>query len=196
MIARRALLAAPLLLIAWPAAAAEAPLWKVEADSTVIFVARQAGAPVEGRFEKFDAEIRFDAENLEASAVAVEIDIASVNSESSDRDQVIRSPDLFDAATWPTARFEAPRFVHAGGDSYEAQGSLTMRDVTRDVVLPFDLKIEDHPDDGALLRARAVGELTVKRLDYGVGQGQWTDTSVVPDEVVIRIEITATRPKP
>ncbi len=194
MIACRALLAGLLSLIVWPAAA-EAPLWKVEADSAVIFIARQSGAPVEGRFEKFDAEIRFDAENLEASAVAVDIDIASVNSESRDRDQVIRSPDLFDAATWPTARFEAPRFVHAGGDSYEAQGSLTMRDVTRDVVLPFELKIEDHPDDPALLRARAVGELTIKRLDYGVGQGQWTDTSVVPDEVAIRIEITASSPK-
>ena len=194
MIACRALLAGLLSLIVWPAAA-EAPLWKVEADSKVIFIASQSGAPVEGRFEKFDAEIRFDAENLEASAVAVDIDIASVNSESRDRDQVIRSPDLFDAATWPTARFEAPRFVHAGGDSYEAQGSLTMRDVTRDVVLPFELKIEDHPDDPALLRARAVGELTIKRLDYGVGQGQWTDTSVVPDEVAIRIEITASSPK-
>ena len=194
MIACRALLAGLLSLIVWPAAA-EAPLWKVEADSKVIFIASQSGAPVEGRFEKFDAEIRFDAENLEASAVAVDIDIASVNSESRDRDQVIRSPDLFDAATWPTARFEAPRFAHAGGDSYEAQGSLTMRDVTRDVVLPFELKIEDHPDDPALLRARAVGELTIKRLDFGVGQGQWTDTSVVPDEVVIRIEITASSPK-
>ncbi len=194
MIACRALLAGLLSLIVWPAAA-EAPLWKVEADSKVIFIASQSGAPVEGRFEKFDAEIRFDAENLEASAVAVDIDIASVNSESRDRDQVIRSPDLFDAAIWPTARFEAPRFVHAGGNSYEAQGSLTMRDVTRDVVLPFELKIEDHPDDPALLRARAVGELTIKRLDYGVGQGQWTDTSVVPDEVAIRIEITASSPK-
>ena len=194
MIARGALFAGLLLTIVWPAAAA-APLWTVEPDSRVVFIARQAGAPVEGRFEKFSAEIRFDAEDLEASSVAVEIDIASVNSESSDRDQVIRSPNLFDAATWPTARFEAPRFVHAGGDSYEAQGSLTMRDVTRDVVLPFDLTIEDHPDDPAALRARAVGELTVKRLDYGVGQGQWTDTSVVPDEVVIRIEITASRAK-
>ncbi len=194
MIVRRALLAALLSLIVWPAVA-ETALWTVEADSQVIFIARQSGAPVEGRFETFSAEIRFDAEDLEASAVAVEIDIASVNSESSDRDQVIRSADLFDAATWPTARFEAPRFVHTGGDGYEAQGSLTMRDVTRDVVLPFDLTIEDHPDDAALLRARAVGELTIKRLNYGVGQGQWKDTSVVPDEVVIRIEITASRPK-
>ncbi|MCG8357429.1 MAG: YceI family protein [Kiloniellales bacterium] len=187
--------AVALLTTAGAPQAAEAPLWSVEPESSVGFVARQAGAPVEGRFERFAAEVRFDAEDLEASRVAVVIEVASVNSESSDRDGVIRSKDLFDVETWPEARFEAARFEHAGGDVYEAHGSLTMRDVTLDVVLPFDLKVENDPDDPALLRARAQGELSVMRLDYGVGQGQWRDTSVVADEVVIRIDITATRPK-
>ena len=123
------------------------------------------------------------------------IDVGSINSDSRDRDQVIRSKDLFDVATWPTALFEAPRFDHQGDGLYEAHGQLTMRDVTRDVVLPFQLTIEDHPDDAARLRAHAVGELSVLRLDYGVGQGQWQDTSVVADDVLIKIDIIATRPK-
>ena len=81
-------------------------------------------------------------------------------------------------------------------DGFEALGSLTLRGVTREVALPFTLTIEDHPEDPGRLHAHAVGELTIKRLDYGVGQGQWTDTSVVADEVVIRIDILASRPKP
>jgi polyisoprenoid-binding protein YceI len=177
------------------AAADEAPRWIVQPESTVGFTAFQAGAPVEGLFERFEAEIRFDPAALEASRVAVLIDVASVNSQSQERDDTIRSAELFDVGTWPTARFEIARFSDKGEGAYVAEGSLTLRDVRREVVLPFALAIEEDPDDPAALRARARGELAVKRLDYGVGQGLWTDTSVVADEVVIRIDILAKRPK-
>ena len=192
---RAAIALCALLSLGATTAAAEAPDWAVEADSNVGFVARQAGAAVEGRFEQFTAEIAFDPAQLESSRVAVEIDIDSVNSESSDRDSTIRSEALFDVATWPTARFEAERFEQTGDNLYTAHGQLTMRDVTREVELPFELTVTDHPSEADALQARAAGELTVLRLDYGVGQGQWQDTSVVANEVVIRIEIIAKRPK-
>jgi len=191
----RGLISLCALLLLGAGTAAAAPGWTVEEDSNVGFVARQAGADVEGRFETFAAEIVFDPAQLDGSRVAVEIDIDSVNSESSDRDQTIRSEALFDVATWPTARFEAERFEQTGDNLYAAHGQLTMRDVTREVVLPFELTITDHPSEADTLQARAAGELTVLRLDYGVGQGLWQDTSVVANEVVIRIEIIARRPK-
>ena len=93
--------------------------------------------------------------------------------------------DLFDAASFPTARFEAPDIVESE-DAFEALGSLTLRDVTQAVALSFTLSVADHPDDPARCapmrsaRSRSSGSI-------GVGQGQWTDTSVVADEVVIRI---------
>ena len=183
-----------LLALAGPAAAGEAPLWSVEPGSSVGFTAFQAGAPVDGLFKKFEAEIRFDPSRPETSRVAVVIDVSSVESGSQDRDDTIRSASLFDAATWPTARFVAERFTAAGGGRYLAHGLLTLRDTTREVVLPFMLRIEDHPDAPAMVLARASGELEVARLDYGVGQGLWTDTSVVADRVVIRIDILARRP--
>ncbi len=181
-----------------PAAAGDAARWTVEPGSRVGFIAQQSGAPVEGVFERFEAEIRFAPGDLAVSRVAVTIDVASVNSQSQDRDQTIRSASLFDVETWPSARFEAERFeavrLEPGGDGeFRALGRLTLRDVTREVVLPFRLGFQDHPDEPGTLRARAVGELTVKRLDYGVGQGLWTDTSVVADEVVIVIDILAKR---
>ena len=66
-----------------------------------------------------------------------------------------------------------------------------MRDVTKDVTLPFTL---DIAEENGVLVAKAVGEITVKRLEYGVGQGQWQDTATVADEVVIGFDLTATRP--
>lgn len=176
-------------------ALAEAPDWSVENGSRVGFIATQGGAPVEGVFEDFVAEIRFDPEALDQSGVTVSIEIASVNSESKDRDDTIRSASLFDVATWPQARFEAQGFTHKGGQDYEAAGRLTMRDVTKDVVLPFTLEVAPHPEKPDLQLAKAKGELKVQRLDYGVGQGLWTDTSVVGNEVVIFIDIQASSPE-
>ena len=184
-----------MLFAAAPATAGEDPAWTVQPDSRVGFTAFQAGAPVEGAFERFEARINFDPAALESSRVEVVIDVASVDSQSKDRDEMIRSANLFDVAVWPEARFQAARFAAKGAGAYEAAGKLTLRDVTRDVVLPFTLTVEDHPEDTGVLLARAQGKLAVKRLDYGVGQGIWTDTSVVADEVEIHIDILATRPK-
>ena len=155
-----------------------------------------AGAPVEGWFERFAGEIRFDPAQLAQSRLWIEIETGSVNSQSSDRDNTIRSADLFDVATWPTARFEADSFEHKGGDAYEARGRLTLRDMTLDLALPFTLTIEAHPSEAGAEQATARGEVTLLRLDYGVGQGRWQDTSMVPNEVLVRLEILAKRPKP
>ena len=191
---RNAGLAGIAFCLAAGTALADAPAWTVEDDSRVGFRTEQSGATVEGVFERFEAEIRFDADSLDMSKVAVTIDVASVNSESTDRDTAIRSAPLFDVETYPTARFEATRFVANGDSQFEAHGTLTLRDVTKDVVLPFTLEIAPHPDGNGALQARAVGELSVLRLDYGVGQGVWTDTSVVPNEVGIFIDIVASMP--
>lgn len=180
-----------------PALAADAPAWEVDPSaSRVGFVARQAGSDVPGRFAEFSAAIRFDPDALGAGAVRVEIGIASVTTENAERDDVIRSPDMFDVAAWPTALFEADRFSRAGEDgSYVAHGRLTLRDVTRAVDLPFTLAIVPDPDAPGRLLARVVGAFEIRRIDYGIGQGPWRDTSMVANEVIIEIDLAATRPR-
>lgn len=174
---------------------AEPPLWTIEDGSRVGFQVRQSGAPVEAWFDRFEGEIRFDPAQLETSRLWIEIETGSVNSQSSDRDSTIRSRDLFDVETWPTARFEVDGFRHEGGEAYEAQGRLTLRDMTLALALPFALTIEPHPSEAGAEQATATGEVTLLRLDYGVGQGQWQDTSMVPNEVLVRFEILAKRPR-
>jgi polyisoprenoid-binding protein YceI len=180
-----------LFLAAGPALA-QVPQWTVDhAESRVGFTAWQSGTPVPGAFESFKADIRFDRDRPEESAVDVRIDIASVSTGSMDRDQTIKSPSLFYAQEIPLARFKADSFVHDGGNTYIAQGELTMRGETHPVDLPFDLQMEEN---AGILRAVADGEVNVQRLRWGIGQGQWEDTSMVPNEVRIEIRIVATRP--
>jgi cytochrome b561 len=191
-ILRRMLPFGGLLLFAMRPAWAEVPAWQLEPESSrLTFTAFQSGEPVEGLFRSFTAEIRFSRENPAAGSAEVEIDMASVDTGSSDRDQTIRSEVLFHVAEYPKARFVASRFEALGENRYRAPGQLTLRGVTRDLELPFTLEIEQREDR---LLARAEGKLEIDRLDYGVGQGQWQDTSVVADRVIIGIDIRASRP--
>ena len=178
-----------------PAAAQEAnaaPTWSVDAAaSRVGFVAEQSGDPVPGEFKSFDAEIRFGREHLDDSRVAVTIRIASVDAATAEQEQTVTSPSLFHAAKHPEARFVATDFQKLDEGRYLARGDLRMRGQTHPVELPFDLTVTRQDDR---LRAVAEGAITVKRLRWGIGKGQWADTSTVPNEVRIEIRIVAHRP--
>jgi polyisoprenoid-binding protein YceI len=194
MCAARLLLLGALAMLALPGAA-RAASWTVADGSAIGFTATQQGRPVDGRFERFVATIEFDPDDLTHSRIEVEIDTASIATGHKDRDAALRSDSFFDVGRWPSARFASGAIVHDQGDRYEARGELTIRDVTRRVVLPFELTIAPQPGAAGALQAKASGELTIARLDYGVGQGDFASTGTVGDEVVIRIAITATRPR-
>lgn len=177
--------------LAGPAGAAER--WTVLESSRLSFTFLQEGQPTEGEFETFSAEIAFDPEDVEASRVEVEIELESVDTGHSDRDDTLRSSSLFNVERWPSARFTSDELVEAGEGRYEAHGALSIRDVTRDIVLPFELSIEPHPDDPDQELARARGEVTISRLEFGVGQGDWSSTSQIAEDVVVQVAIDAVR---
>jgi polyisoprenoid-binding protein YceI len=144
----------------------------------------QAGAEFEGRFTRFTPEIQFDPADLAGSRFVVEIDTRSANTQDRDRDTALASEEFFASEHWPTARFVTTGFAAKGKDKYEARGKLTIRDVTRDVLLPFSFA---PAADGR--HATLAGGTTIRRLDFGVGQGEWTDTTWVGNEVKVRFEL-------
>lgn len=151
-------------------------------ESTLTFVGTQAGAQFEGGFDKFTADIRFDPQDLAASRFDVSIDVGSVNSRDSERDDTIRGPDLFAAKQFPKARYVAASFTAKGGGKYAATGKLTLRNVTRDVPIEFTF---EKKDQGAWLK----GAAQLNRLDFGVGQGEWKDTEAVANRVQVRFAL-------
>lgn len=175
-----------------PARAQDAPLWRMQpAESALTFTAYQSGDPIEGRFEDFDAVIHFDPDRPEVGSVEVTIRTASATTDDSMRDDTLKSADLFNVEAYPTARFTADRFEKAAGENaYIAPGELTLRGVTKPVTLPFTLTVEG---EGTGATARAMGGITIQRLDHGVGQGDWQDTSTVGNDVDIAIDIRAVR---
>jgi polyisoprenoid-binding protein YceI len=193
----RAVALTALLLFADAVPAADAPEWIVDpGKSSIGFTGRQMGVPSKGRFKAFKASVKFDPDNLAASAVEVIVDVASADAGNPDIDKEIRQEKWFDVARFPTVRFSTTAFRAKGGKGeYEAAARLTIRDVTEEVVLPFKLEIAPDSGNPADLTARATGELTISRTKFGVGRDEWRDTKIVGDEVGIQIDVLARRKK-
>ena len=185
------------LSLADAAMSADAPEWNVDAaKSSITFTARQMGVPSKGRFKSFKANVKFDPDNLDGSAVEVVVDVASADAGNPDIDKEITQEKWFDVAHFPTVRFVTTAFRSKGGKGdYEAVAKLTIRDVTEEVVLPFKLDIGTDSADPGQFVARMTGELTVSRTKFGVGRGEWRDTKIVGDDVGITLEVLARRKK-
>lgn len=182
---RRWLTGVPLALALLYAAVALAATWRIDpAESRLGFSGTQGGTPFDGKFGQFAADITFDPKDLASSRAVVTIEMASASTGNAQRDAAVQGPDWFAVADHPQARFETTAFRHIGGDAYEAQATLRIRDVTRPVALPFALQPEPNG-------TRARGELVINRLDYGIGQGQWASGAVVGHDVVIRFDLLA-----
>ena len=150
-------------------------------ESTLGFSASFQGESFDGKFSKFTPQIRFDPTKLATSRFDVRIQLASANTRNDERDQMLRSSDFFDVAAKPEARFIATRFRALGGNRYAADGTLTLHGVSKPVLLSFTWT--------AGAKAVLSGEATLKRLDFGVGTGDWANTELLPNEVKVKTRL-------
>lgn len=169
-----------------PPPAAGPVAWKVERGAALAFATSWSGDPIEGRFDRWTADILFSPDALDRSKVTVSIDLASVNSGDPQKDASLPSSDWFDAATHPKAIFTARRFEQTGPGRFVAHGQLSLRGVSRPLDLPFRLKIVGD-------RAEVSGVTSLDRTAFGVGQGEWKSTDQIPAKVTVRIALTARR---
>jgi polyisoprenoid-binding protein YceI len=131
----------------------------------------------------------YDEKNLAASSLNVRVDVASVDTQEPERDDMLKDADLFNAAKYPAATFTASSLAKRSDGSLEAVGKLTIRDVTRDVRLPLTLK--PTPEGFELS-----GKTTLRRLDYGVGQGELKATDSVGNDVKVEYAVSLVRSRP
>lgn len=173
-----------------PAAAkptAGANAWTVDkANSKIRFRSAFSGTAFEGGFSRWDAQINFDPKNLAASKAVISVDLASVSSGDSDRDEALPSADWFNVAKSPRAVFTTTAITGGTGGKYIAAGTLSLRGVTKPIVLPFTLSITGDT-------ARMTGQVVLNRSQFGVGQGQFTAADTVPFEVTVPVTVVAKR---
>lgn len=177
-----------------PAAPAEtSDGWVIDASaSDISFEVKQYGETFNGHFKNFTGTIIFDPQDLDHGKANVEIDISSISTGSDDRDSQARSAEWFDTGKFPKAMFSSEKFTETAPGHYVASGRLTIRAVTLPIELPFTLTMasEDHGKQTAIMEAT----VPLKRLDFGVGQGQWAATDAIADEIILNIKVRATKP--
>jgi polyisoprenoid-binding protein YceI len=147
------------------------------AQSHLDFTGVQAGAEFKGVFHKFTAAVDFSADELATSHFDVQIDLSSEDSSDKDRDQTIKGPDIFDVAHNPTAHY-ITKTIAKTASGYSAVGALTLHGVTKEVPIDFQFT-------AAAGGAKLEGSAKLKRLDFGVGQGDWKSTEWIADAVKV-----------
>lgn len=165
--------------------------WTVDAShSSVTFEIRHFFAKVPGEFKKFDADIKFNPEDLAGSSINVTIPIASINTDNERRDGHLKTADFFDAETYPTMTFKSSSIKKTGDGTYVANGSLTIKDVTKKFDLPFTvLGMMDHPMRENTVVAGISSEFQILRNEYGVGTGDYVSDAVIGNEVYVTINL-------
>jgi polyisoprenoid-binding protein YceI len=171
--------------------------WAVDqAHSGITFGIKHIYVTVSGHFDKFDGEIVFDPENLDQSRFDFAVAVDSIDTNITKRDNHLRSGDFFDAGKYPQMTFKSASIRHRGGDDYTVEGTLTIKDVSRTVTVPFTyFGAQPNPFNPKQLVAGFEARFSIDRLDYQVGSGKFYDMGVVGKEVDILIAIEAIRDK-
>ena len=176
----------------------DTPTWDIDpTHSGVHFSVRHmVVAKVRGRFTAFGGTIAFDESAPERSSVDVRIETASVDTGVPQRDGHLRSPDFFDVENFPAITFQSRR-VEKTAEGFRVTGELTVRDTTRQVVLPVEYAGRTRDPWGGE-RAGFSARLTIDRKDFGLTWNQLLETGgvAVGDKVEIELEVEAVKAVP
>jgi polyisoprenoid-binding protein YceI len=175
---------AVLLVLAAPLAHAVEYRTVLPKQSAITFEFRQMGVPVAGEFKRFTTQMAFDPAKPEAASAQIEIDLASIDAGSPEADDEAAGKLWFNRSLYPKALFVSSKIRALGNNRYEMRGTLTLKGKRRDMIVPVTFK---PAKDAALFD----GVFTLKRLDFGIGEGMWADVSTVANDVLVKFRITA-----
>ena len=182
--AKPAALGAAVLALSLALPALAAALKADPAKSTVSAVFKQIGVPVEAKFKRFNAQISYDSAKPEVAKASVEIDIPSFDLGDPEYNKEVLKKEWFNATQFPKASFVSSALKPGANGKLDVSGKLTIKGQTADVSFPLTVKKEG---------ANQVfeGALPIKRLAFNIGEGEWKDTSMVADEVLIKFRVVA-----
>ncbi|MGZ5200265.1 MAG: YceI family protein [Telluria sp.] len=183
----RPLLLAPMLAPLCLATLAVAAPYKADlGKSNVTAVFKQMNVPVEAKFKTFSALLDYDPAHPESARATVEVETRSLDLGDPEYNGEVAKKEWFNAAQFPKASFVSTSIKPAGAGKLNVSGKLTIKGKTADVSFPVTSKT----DAG---KPVFEGQLPIHRLAFNIGEGEWKDTGIVADEVVIKFRVTAAK---
>ncbi|MEQ1512242.1 MAG: YceI family protein [Lysobacteraceae bacterium] len=166
------------LLLASPAFAGE---YIQAAGSTLGFSGKYQGEAFIGQFPGFVTTLSFDPAKLAGAKLDVAIPLATATTRNADYDSELRGTSFFNSKKFPQAHYTATKFRALGSNKYAADGVLSLRGVSKPITLTFTWTPGTKPV--------LAGAATVKRLEFGVGGGDWADVGVIPNDIKITTKV-------
>jgi len=151
--------------------------------SEIRFTSKQKGENIDGRFRRWKANVDFRPKQLAKSRAEFEIEVGSLDLANDELESEIKRPMWFDTARYPVARFSSSTMKALGGDRYEISGQLSLKGITRDVVVPLALK------NDVAGNSVAEGQFTLNRFDFQLGEGVPAEGAKLANEVAVRIRM-------
>lgn len=182
---RPAVFAAALALGA-PAAALAAEYTLLDSQaSSITFGYSQMNVKMNGSFGELKAtELNFDPARPEEAKVVIEVALASIDAGYDEANTELEKDEWLALAAHPLARFESSKVEDLGNGTYQVTGDLSIKGNTREITAPFTFKEEG--DAGVF-----DGSFTFQRADFGIGEGQWKDFSIVANDIEITFHVVA-----
>lgn len=173
--------------------------WEIDPAHTRIgFSAKHAMVTtVRGAFNDITGHLHVDTEHPEKSWAKVSMEVASIDTRSAQRDEHLRSADFFDAAKWPQITFVSTQIEEVDDRAFGVTGELTIRDVTRQVMIPLALTGIETGAYGEL-RAGFEGSRRLNRRDFGLEWNTPLDSGgvLVSEKITLEFEISAVKTQP
>ena len=158
------------------------------AASRLAFTYSQMGVNLDGSFARYSARLAFDPGKPEGARVALDVQMGSIDAGAEEATAEVAGPAWFDTARHPLANFESTGVKLLAPGRYQLSGKLTIKGRTRAISVPVNYQAQ-----GA--RGVLSGEFSFNRTDYGVGEGEWADTSIIANAVRVRFNLTLTAAK-
>jgi polyisoprenoid-binding protein YceI len=149
--------------------------------STLGFSGKYQGEAFNGQFPGFVTAFSFDPAKLTAAKLDVTIPLTTATTRNADYDSELRGTSFFNSKKFPQARYSATKFRALGGNKYAADGTLSLRGISKPVILTFTWTAGAKPV--------LAGSAVVKRLEFDIGGGDWADLGVIPNEIKITTKV-------
>jgi polyisoprenoid-binding protein YceI len=165
---------------------ADVPVFKITPVKSTIKFAVKASVPIEGNFDKWDATLTYTSAHVEDGVLDVKIQAASVNTGSGMKDGKLKSKDFFDADKDPYITFHSSKIVQTGANTFDIQGTFTIRGVTKPETLTLTVVGTKGSGHGEIK-----GTMAFDRKDYGMNSG--IPFIKIADRVEVTVDLIADR---
>lgn len=156
------------------------------AASRIVFSYKQMGVAMDGGFSQLKVEqFSFDPANVQAAHIVIQVPLVSIDVGSTEANAEVEKSDWLNTPAHPEAKFESTRVEALGDNRYQVTGKLAIKGKVHEISAPF--RFVQKGDMGVF-----DGAFTLDRGDFGIGEGMWSDVSIVANEINIKFHVVAT----